>query len=234
MRTPHLVKYNSHFQHHLLESTTPAQIQPSPIPSIGYYARAIYTYCGATVPLTPRRHPPSPLQGEDLPQQLNHPYLGFAIYYIQRIVWKLSTLKGGTRDYLYHEAYWITIIDKKLRMHFEAVGDIPYDPQKDIESSTSTNNPRSLRLSDIMELEVQVKAILQHPDQAVRHLAEFGQIAMHGAALLSDENERLRSEIQRQMRKRDIRPLMLVEKGPRLAEGKAGDGEGSGVQSGAT
>ena len=67
------------------------------------------------------------------------------------------------------------------------------------------------------------------------------QMAMHGATLLSEENRCLRSENQRQKRKRDIRRsyiaqggILAVGEGLQLAEERANNGEGSGVRSGTT
>ncbi|KAM4062004.1 DDE superfamily endonuclease [Hirsutella rhossiliensis] len=184
---------------------------------------------------------------------------------------ELGTFRIDKTDFLvlYHQAHRITFTEKTIKNAFEAVGIVPYNPQKDTKSSTSANYPRPLDFSrekhgagrpllcapynpqgsgsqrlaktphNITELEAQAKALQKQV--AVRYLVKGCQMAMHGAALLSEENERLRSENQRQRRKRDMRRsyvahggVLAVEKGLRLAEERANGVEGSGARSGAT
>ena len=167
---------------------------------------------------------------------------------------------------LYHQAHRITFTEKTIKHAFEAVGVVPYDPQKvlsrlKVKTPSPLLQPQTLQLEslesrlplktphNIAELDVQVKALQQHrmktiydqtspTSQALPYLVKGCQMAMHGAALLSEENERLRAENQRQKRKRDMRRsyvahggVLAVGEGLELAEKRA---EGSRAKSRAT
>lgn len=184
---------------------------------------------------------------------------------------ELGTFHIDKTDFLvlYHQAHRITFTEKTIKNAFEAVGIVPYNPQKvlsrlNVRTPSPLLQPTTLDPQgsgsqllaktphNITELEAQVKALQKHrtraaheqaspTDQAVRYLVKGCQMAMHGAALVSEENERLRSENQRQRRKRDMRRsyvahggVLAVEKGLRLAEESANGVEGSGARSGAT
>ncbi|KAM4064008.1 DDE superfamily endonuclease [Hirsutella rhossiliensis] len=184
---------------------------------------------------------------------------------------ELGTFRIDKTDFLvlYHQAHRITFTEKTIKNAFEAVGIVPYNPQKVLsrlnvrtpspllqpttldpchapkvldhgrwlgkargwEASRSGSQRLAKTPHNITELEAQAKALQKQV--AVRYLVKGCQMAMHGAALLSEENERLRSENQRQRRKRDMRRsyvahggVLAVEKGLRLAEERANGVEG--------
>jgi hypothetical protein len=101
-----------------------------------------------------------------------------------------------------------------------------------------------------MELDAQVKALQEHrtkaahdqtspTDEALHYLVKGCQLAMHGATLLSDENDRLRMENQRQKKKKERRRsyvahggILTAAEGLRLAEERAQDSEGLRAQLG--
>ncbi len=165
---------------------------------------------------------------------------------------------------LYHQAHRTTFTEKTIRNAFEAVGIIPFNPEKVLarlktKTPSPLLQPATLDLSgssnrlplktprNVMELNAQVEALQRHrtrsgyeetspTDQALPYLVKACQLAMHGAALLSEENDRLRAENSRQKKKRNARRsyvarggILTVEEGLQLAEERA---EGSRARSG--
>ncbi|KJZ70848.1 hypothetical protein HIM_09762 [Hirsutella minnesotensis 3608] len=168
---------------------------------------------------------------------------------------ELGTFHIDKTDFLvlYHQAHRMTFTEKTIKNAFEAVGITPLDPQR-VLSRLNVRTPSPVLQAttfglqglesrllpktphNIIELEAQVKALQEHrtraaheqgspTDQAVRYLVKGCQMAMHGATLLSEENERLRSENQRQRGKKNTRRsyvahggVLAVEKGLQLAE----------------
>ena len=169
---------------------------------------------------------------------------------------------------LYYQAHQTIFTEKLVKAAFAAIGIVPYDPQKVLSRlKPKTPSPRlqpatlnpgsseSHRLLqtpyNIAELDAQVKALQQHrskassatqespTDQALHFLIKGCQIALHGATLLTEENKRLRTENQRQKRKRDIRKsyiarggILSVEDGIQLVEARSSGRGGADVQPG--
>jgi hypothetical protein len=159
---------------------------------------------------------------------------------------------------LYQQARIAALSEKNIKSAFRTVGLVPYDPEKVLSRfqvrtpspllQQQFNGPESqLPLQtpyNITELDAQVKALQEHrtkaahnqtspTDEALHYLVKGCQLAMHGAALLSDENDRLRMENQRQKKKRERRRsyithggILTATEGLQLADEKAQDNEG--------
>ena len=158
----------------------------------------------------------------------------------------------------------MALSEKNNKKSFQTVRLVPYDPERvlsRLKIRTPSPQPQpqpegsggQLPLKtphDIMELDAQVKALQGHrkraahdqtspTDQALRHLVKGCQLAMHGAALLAEENNRLRAENARQKKKRNIRRsyvahrgILTAAEGLQLAEQRSKEKEGSRARSG--
>ncbi len=171
---------------------------------------------------------------------------------------ELGTFHINKTDFLvlYHQAYWSIFTEKTIKKAFEAVGIVPFNPGKVLarlktKTPSPLLQPATLNLSgsgsqlplktprNIMELNAQVRALQQHrtrpaydkaspTGQALSYLVKACQLAMHGATLLSEENDRLRAENERQKKKRNARRsyvarggILAVGEGLQLAEERA-------------
>jgi hypothetical protein len=125
-----------------------------------------------------------------------------------------------------------------VRSGFAAAGLVPYDPERVLSKLNSylrTPTPPPPPTTEqapwvpetphnIQELEFQAKAIgdfvQRHTagsssptDRAVRQLVKGCQMAMHSAVLLADENKRLRTANERQIKKRAVRREYIAKGG---------------------
>ena len=169
---------------------------------------------------------------------------------------------------LYHQAHQMIFTEKLVKAAFMAVGIVPFDPQKvlsrlkpktpspQLQPATldlgSSESHQPLRTPyDITELDAQVKALQRYrskgssaaqgspTDQALHFLIKGCQMALHGATLLAEENKRLRTENQRQKRKRDTRRsyiarggILSIEDGIQLIEARNSGSGGADAQPG--
>ena len=101
---------------------------------------------------------------------------------------------------------------------------------------------------NILELETQAQALQKYrmdrtqeanspTDEAVRCLVKSAHLAMHSAALLAEENSRLRAENARQKRKQKVRRsyvarggILTAQEGLQLAEERAQRKQRGGVR----
>jgi hypothetical protein len=142
---------------------------------------------------------------------------------------------------LFHQARTITMTEKNIKSAFEAVGIVPYNPQKvlarlKVKTPSPILGPRNPELQDsanqlplrtpqnIVELDAQARALEQRlraaghgqsspTDQALHYLVKSAQMTMHSAALLAEENRRLHAENDRQKRKRNAQRSYIATGG---------------------
>ena len=142
---------------------------------------------------------------------------------------------------LYLQARTQTINEKTIKSAFRAVGIVPFDPQQVLSllkprTPSPLLQPQPGRLEEqlafktpqnILEVEAQARAFHHHrvdgaglppnrtspTDEAFRCMAKSAQLAMHSAALLAEENDRLRAENARQKRKRHARRSYIAQGG---------------------
>jgi hypothetical protein len=162
---------------------------------------------------------------------------------------------------LFYQARQVSFTEKNIKKAFEAVGLVPYDPKK-VLSRFHTPSPqlvshglpdsprRQLPLQtpyDIDQLDAQIKALRQlrpmdstsPSNQILHHIIKGCQVAMYGATLLMEENDRLREENQRQHAKRirrsyiGHRDFLTVAEGLQRVEERAQVGQGTRARSGA-
>jgi hypothetical protein len=140
------------------------------------------------------------------------------------------------QDFL--EAYLITRIEAatiaNIQSGFAATGLVPHDPERVLSklctqlktptppSSSHAQAPQPWQFQtprDTVQLELQARAIqnnavLPTPEnQALRQLVKAGQLAMNSAVLLAEEVRQLRSESERQKRKRAKKRTFIAKGG---------------------
>jgi hypothetical protein len=169
---------------------------------------------------------------------------------------------------LYQQIHTITFVENTVKKVFEIVNIMLFNPVKilsrlKVKIPSPILQPQTLHLQglegqlsfktphNIAELDTQIEALQRYrtqaaynqispTDQALRYLVKGCQTAMYDVALLAEENKRLRTENDRQKKKRNVRcsyvargGILAVEQGLQLAEERADSGEGSRARSGA-
>jgi hypothetical protein len=138
----------------------------------------------------------------------------------------------------YSTARTEALTSNTVRSGFAATGLVPYDPERvlsklNTQLRTPTPPPPAANEQvpwvpetphNIQELELQAKVIgdfvqrrtagsSSPTDRAVRQLVKGCQMAMHSAALLADENKKLRTANERQKKKRAVRRSYIATGG---------------------
>ena len=145
---------------------------------------------------------------------------------------------------LYQQARSEALHEKNIRNSFAATGLVPYEPDRVLSTLHTQIYTPSLQLSpqtqlaqiaetpyNITQLQHQTELIKQYlkrrtqcppspTERALNQIVKGCELAMHGAVLLANENEKLRVENQRQKRKR-VQKRSLIAKGGILSSAEA-------------